>query len=152
MADLCCDPARYDRGECAGPNCEKSEPAPRSCTCHPSEAPVPCQRKYALTDCLISASAAENARLLELNQAQEKTLAVLREALEKIAHSSAASDDHEWWLPVHGCQPYPLKLADGTVSEIGVDDSNSGDVHEHGVEQGVWSMAKIARAALEFRP
>jgi hypothetical protein len=24
----------------------------RGCTCHPDDAPVPCQRKYALTDCL----------------------------------------------------------------------------------------------------
>ena len=27
----------------------------RSCTCHPSEAPTPCQRKYALGDCIKSA-------------------------------------------------------------------------------------------------
>mgnify|MGYP001172703747 CR=1 FL=1 len=25
---------------------------PRSCTCHPSEAPVPCRRKYAASLCL----------------------------------------------------------------------------------------------------
>jgi hypothetical protein len=28
----------------------------RSCTCHPSEAPVPCQRKYALSECKAAAS------------------------------------------------------------------------------------------------
>jgi hypothetical protein len=27
----------------------------RSCTCHPSEAPTPCQRKYALGDCIKAA-------------------------------------------------------------------------------------------------
>jgi hypothetical protein len=28
---------------------------PRPCTCHPDEAPVPCQRKYALSECLAAA-------------------------------------------------------------------------------------------------
>jgi hypothetical protein len=30
---------------------------PRNCTCHPSEAPVPCERKYAFSECLAAARA-----------------------------------------------------------------------------------------------
>lgn len=35
--------------------------AERPCTCHPDEAPVPCQRKYALSECLQSARSANGA-------------------------------------------------------------------------------------------
>lgn len=35
-----------------------SEPDTRSCTCHPDDnPPIPCQRKYALTDCRQAAAA-----------------------------------------------------------------------------------------------
>jgi hypothetical protein len=29
----------------------------RPCTCHPDEAPIPCQEKYALTECIAAAVA-----------------------------------------------------------------------------------------------
>ena len=35
------------------------------CTCYPDEAPVPCQHRYALTECRLSYLEAENARLRE---------------------------------------------------------------------------------------
>ena len=31
------------------------QPINRPCTCHPSEAPVPCQQKYALSECVSAA-------------------------------------------------------------------------------------------------
>ena len=34
--------------------------AMRSCTCHPSERPVPCQRKFALAECLAAAEGRES--------------------------------------------------------------------------------------------
>ena len=30
---------------------EQKETTPERCTCHPDEAPVPCQHKYAFSDC-----------------------------------------------------------------------------------------------------
>ena len=33
------------------------ETTPQNCTCHPNERPVPCQHKYAASECLASANA-----------------------------------------------------------------------------------------------
>lgn len=44
--------------DCYCRNCEAARPkltVPRRCTCHPDEAPVPCQRQYALSDCVAAA-------------------------------------------------------------------------------------------------
>lgn len=37
----------------------------RGCTCHPSERPEPCMKKYALSDCHKAASSAWAARVIE---------------------------------------------------------------------------------------
>lgn len=39
-------------------NVEHDDRAARNCTCHPDEAPIPCQHKYAFSECAEAARAA----------------------------------------------------------------------------------------------
>lgn len=58
--------ARSSQDDCANlvhqPTCALASPQPdagaqeRACTCHPSEAPVPCQHKYAFSECVEAAA------------------------------------------------------------------------------------------------
>jgi hypothetical protein len=49
----------------------------RTCTCHPDEAPVPCQRQYALSECLTA----------EAREAGEWGRAILAKALETLTNA-----------------------------------------------------------------
>lgn len=70
------------------------------------------------------------------------------EALEYIAKMSDMPDDWEPYDDVYG--GYSDYVHDGR--EESVDQSNMGDVHQHGFETGRWSAAKYARAALVATP
>jgi len=69
----------------------------------------------------------------------------LREALEKIAADSPP-DDWETDSRLDGYLGYDGETKAESVD--GVDESNMGDVHAHGVAVGLWMAAKIARTAL----
>lgn len=70
----------------------------RSCTCHPSEAPQPCQRKYALGDCrraLLDALAETDAELvMDIDTTAVKRRAAL---VEKVAIAI-----YQTWCAIHG--------------------------------------------------
>jgi hypothetical protein len=66
---------------------EAQKPDSRICTCHPSEAPVPCQHKYAFTECLI-ASLLDRAERAEAEVARKDT------ALRNAEHFLAAELQH----------------------------------------------------------
>jgi hypothetical protein len=53
----------------------------RPCTCHPSEAPVPCRKQYAFLDCIRA-----EARALALEEAA------------KVAENHEWMEDIDWWL------------------------------------------------------
>lgn len=74
----------------------------RSCTCHPDEAPVPCQKRYAFSECQLSALRAELAAEREHNENCIEEIrrfgwqvAKLREALDKAACSLRLAGDDE---------------------------------------------------------
>ena len=84
----------------------------------------------------------------ELKIETERYEKVLRE----IADASPMPDDAEWYGTgqfAGDYAGYTHRLADGTTRTTGVDESNSGDVHEHGWAMGEWTAAKKARAALK---
>ena len=68
-----------------------------------------------------------------------KTTAPLVKAIAAIVEKEPPDD----WEPYPSAGEY--RMPDGS----GIDDSNSGDVHTHGVELGAWSVAKQIRAALK---
>lgn len=83
---------------------ESATPAPargtdsRSCTCHPDDnPPVPCQRKYALTECRIAEKDAQ--------------IAALREALQQAHEAMEAFTDPEGNMPADTGEFRELKAA-----------------------------------------
>ena len=72
-----------------------------------------------------------------------RRIAELEHALRLIAADSPP-DDWENFAPLDGYLGYEDIVRD-------VDESNMGDVHDHGVAVGQWQAAKIARAALRWR-
>lgn len=67
----------------------------------------------------------------------------MREALTEIAANGQSPD----WVPYNDYGGYnSYALSDGRLE--GVDDSNNGDVHDHGFACGQENAAAIARAAL----
>lgn len=53
-----------------------------NCTCHPDEAPVPCQRKYAFSECLAAAKVRD---------------AVIEECAVEIEQARMAGQKYYWW-------------------------------------------------------
>ncbi len=72
-----------------------------------------------------------------------KRITELEHALRLIATDSPP-DDWEYHTTWDGYLGY-----NGIVDDV--DESNMGDVHDHGFAVGKWSAAKIARAALRWR-
>jgi hypothetical protein len=75
----------------------------------------------------------------------------LRRALEEIAKSSSMPDGFEWTgVDVGGFfyASYKSVGSDGKERTYSVDESNNGDIHDHGFEQGLHANAVAARAAL----
>ena len=71
----------------------------------------------------------------------------LQKALERIAASSPP-DDWENYSTWDGYMGYDGATKAESVD--GVDESNMGDVHSHGVAVGLWMAAKIARESLNL--
>lgn len=70
----------------------------------------------------------------------------LKEALRKIIHRSPPED----WEPYDSWGDYTGYGDYGdSVHVAGVDPSNSGDVHSHGVDVGCWFTAKDLRELLD---
>ena len=64
----------------------------RSCTCHPDEAPIPCQRGYALNVCQMRAVRTANEEIINLRADNER----LRAALRQVAAYKADDDEMDW--------------------------------------------------------
>jgi hypothetical protein len=91
----------------------------RPCTCHPSEAPVPCQRKYAFSECVGAAADAEVARIMAMTgeelradyiargMAPEKVVAECRAIFERAMATVNAAVPQP---------PAPQQSARGTVT------------------------------------
>lgn len=77
----------------------------RSCTCHPDEAPVPCQKKYALSEC-IAALASQPQGWRPISEApRDGTILMLYGGTYKCCYlgSYFTASENGWW--VSQCMP-----------------------------------------------
>lgn len=74
----------------SAPEGQNAEVSLRGCTCHPSEAPVPCRKRYALSECLATAPAVPDGRTEEVEK--------LRAVLERAVASQPSDDTCESWV------------------------------------------------------
>ena len=65
------------------------------CTCHPDEAPIPCQHRYAFAECRLSFLEAENARLRGALGEIIELADVELDTAPQVARAALASIDHE---------------------------------------------------------